>query len=38
VTFCWDGPVEKVSKTRFRATARDFAPTKNLVVYFVPLP
>jgi hypothetical protein len=35
VTFCWDGPVERVGKTRFRATASDFVPTRELAVYFL---
>lgn len=35
VTFCWDGPVEKVGKTRFRAVARDFAPARDLTIYFL---
>jgi hypothetical protein len=34
VSFCWDGKVEKLSETRFRATARDFMPTRELMVYF----
>lgn len=34
-TFCWEGRVEKVSKTRFRASAKDFIPTKDLAVYFL---
>ena len=34
VNFCWDGPVEKLSPTTFRATAKDFHPTKELTVYF----
>lgn len=36
VTFCWDGPVEKLSPTRFRATRKNFRPTRELTVYFVP--
>ncbi len=34
VSFCWDGKVEKVSKTKLRASARDFVPTHELLVYF----
>jgi hypothetical protein len=34
VSFCWDGTVEKLSDTRFRATAHDFVPTKELLIYF----
>lgn len=36
VTFCWDGPVEKVGPNRFRAVRKDFHPEKELTVYFVP--
>ena len=36
VTFCWDGPVEKIAPDRFRAKALDFRPTKELTVYFCP--
>ncbi len=35
VTFCWDGPVEKVGADRFRAARKDFRPGKELTVYFV---
>ena len=35
VSFCWDGKVEKLSDTRFRATARDFVPTRELLIYFL---
>jgi hypothetical protein len=34
VSFCWVGKVERVGKTRFRATARNFVPKSELVVYF----
>lgn len=34
VNFCWDGPVEKVGPDSFRATAKDFRPTKELTLYF----
>ncbi len=34
VSFCWDGKVQKVDKTRFRAKAQDFVPAKELVVCF----
>lgn len=34
VSFCWDGKVEKLSNTRFRATAHDFVPSRELFVYF----
>lgn len=35
VTFCWDGRVEKVGESRFRAKAKDFVPSKELTVYFL---
>jgi hypothetical protein len=35
VSLCWDGSVERLSKTRFRAIKRDFLPTKELTVYFL---
>jgi len=34
VSFCWEGNVEKLSNTRFRATAHDFVPNQELLVYF----
>ncbi len=34
VSFCWDGRVERVGKTRFRATAKNFVPARELTVYF----
>lgn len=34
VSFCWDGKVEKMSPTRFRAMAKDFVPTAELTVLF----
>jgi len=36
VTFCWDGPVKKVSPNQFQAVRKDFRPEKELTVYFVP--
>lgn len=33
-SFCWDGPVEKISPTTFRARAKDFVPQRDLAVYF----
>lgn len=33
-SFCWDGKLETRSDTRVRVTARDFAPQKELLVYF----
>lgn len=35
VTFCWDGPVERVDKLHFRAIAHDFAPKRDLKIGFV---
>ena len=34
VSFCWGGKLEKLSNTRLRATAHDFAPNRELLVYF----
>lgn len=36
VTFCWDGTVEKIGPNRFRAAMKNFRPTRELTVYFVP--
>jgi len=38
VAFCWDGPVEKISDTQFRARQKDFVPTRELKVYFLKNP
>jgi len=35
VSFCWDGPVERVGKTRLRAARKDFVPAEELKVYFL---
>jgi hypothetical protein len=35
VSLCWDGPVERVSPTAYRAKVKDFVPTKELSVYFL---
>jgi hypothetical protein len=35
VSFCWDGPVEKLDANTFRVHARNFVPRKNLKVYFM---
>lgn len=35
VSFCWDGPIEKVDATHFRAHTTDFTPTKELRVGFL---
>jgi hypothetical protein len=35
VSFCWDGKVEKLSNSRFRATAKDFVPKRELLIYFL---
>ncbi|RII24980.1 MAG: hypothetical protein CXR30_19390 [Geobacter sp.] len=34
ISFCWDGPVEKVGPEKFRAQIKDFVPKKDLKVYF----
>jgi hypothetical protein len=38
VTFCWDGPVEKVDAKIFRARVKNFTPKNELTVYFFWLP
>jgi hypothetical protein len=35
VSLCWDGPIGRVSKTRFRAAKKDFVPGEDLTVYFL---
>ena len=35
VSFCWDGPVERVDPTTLRARKADFIPTKELKIYFL---
>lgn len=35
VSFCWNGPVERVDATHFRAKATDFVPSKELHVAFL---
>jgi hypothetical protein len=35
VSFCWDGKVEKISETIFRASAENFVPKHELVIYFL---
>lgn len=37
VSFCWDGPVKKISATQFQATAKNFVPKKELEVIFLQL-
>ncbi|MGO9415524.1 MAG: DUF4424 family protein, partial [Syntrophobacteraceae bacterium] len=34
VSFCWNGKTEKLSNNRFRATAKDFVPNRELLIYF----
>ena len=34
VTFCWDGPIERVNQTTFRVRKKDFVPGKELKIYF----
>jgi hypothetical protein len=36
VSFCWDGPIEKVDDNHLRAHATDFTPIKELRVGFLP--
>jgi hypothetical protein len=38
VSFCWDGPVQKIGKTTFRAAVENFVPKRELTVYFFSLP
>jgi hypothetical protein len=33
--FCWDGQFEKIDGKKYRASKKDFIPTKELKVYFV---
>jgi hypothetical protein len=33
-SFCWDGIVERIGKTTFRASAKNFVPANELTVYF----
>jgi hypothetical protein len=35
LTFCWDGKVEKSGPDTFRVRARDFRPSRELIVYFL---
>lgn len=35
LSFCWEGPLEKVAPGRYRARMKDFIPTKDLKVYFM---
>ena len=37
ITFCWDGGVDKIDTTHFRARKADFIPTKDLRIYFLKL-
>lgn len=34
ISFCWDGPVEKVGPNKFRAQVKNFVPKKDLKVFF----
>ena len=34
VSFCWEGPVERLDKSHFRATALNFTPKRNLEISF----
>jgi len=35
VSFCWDGPVQRVDANRFSAKKLNFVPEKELTVYFL---
>jgi hypothetical protein len=35
VSFCWDGLLERVGKTIYKAVEKDFVPDKDLTVYFI---
>lgn len=35
VSFCWDGPVKKISPTQFQMTKTKFVPKKDLDIIFV---
>jgi len=34
VTFCWDGPIQKIDTNRFSVQQKDFVPTKEMHVGF----
>jgi hypothetical protein len=34
VSFCWDGPVQKIDANRFSVQQKDFVPTKEMHVGF----
>jgi hypothetical protein len=36
MTFCWDGPVEKIAPNRYRARMKRFRPSEELTIYFCP--
>lgn len=38
VSFCWDGPVKKISPTQFQMIKTKFVPKQDLDVIFVHLP
>lgn len=35
VSFCWDGPIEKIDTDHFKATTRNFVPKKELRIGFI---
>jgi hypothetical protein len=35
VSVCWNGPIERVDATRYRMTARDFVPKRDLHILFL---
>ena len=38
VSFCWDGPIEKVSPSHWVARRKDFIPQHELAVYYFDVP
>lgn len=38
VSFCWDGPIEKLGLRTWRAELRDFIPRRDLAIYFFGVP
>lgn len=34
ISFCWDGPIEKVGPEKYRTQIKDFVPKNELKVYF----
>lgn len=38
VSFCWDGPIEKLGLRTWRTELRDFIPRRDLAIYFFGVP